>query len=70
MYDISKPLCLRFGVSLVVTIKAVLCNKRSVLRRQCRNTNRNIKMLVFCRYTEYELNRKFSYLNFSFSNFL
>ena len=30
----------------------ILCNKRSVLRRQCWNTNQNIKMLVYWRYTE------------------
>ena len=32
-----------------------ILNKRSVLRRQSRDTNRNIKRSVYCQYGEYNL---------------
>ena len=37
-------------LSMIVAFYFYFLNKRSVLRRQCSDTNRNIKRLVYCRY--------------------
>ena len=36
------------GTMVVITVQG-MCYKPSVLRRQCSDTNQNIKKLVYCR---------------------